>query len=218
MGKGINREAVLDAALLLAQEEGLAGLSMRKLAKRLGIEAMSLYNHFANKADILDGLAERVYGDVARPDPALPWQERVRTTALGMYRALSRYPVVPLALVTDQANPTSERALRSLEDLLEALYAAGFDDTQVRRALSAINGLIMGSLLLSTAGFTGDFYASRGAEQLDHFRQGVDAERLPHFTRLLGVLPDIDAEADFTAALDMLITGIADAAGRLDGA
>ena len=57
----LNRERVLRAALALADEAGVESLSMRKLAKELGVEAMSLYNHVANKDDLLDGLVDLVF-------------------------------------------------------------------------------------------------------------------------------------------------------------
>ncbi|WP_255355826.1 TetR family transcriptional regulator, partial [Frankia sp. CpI1-P] len=62
----------------LADERGLAGLTMRRLAAELGVEAMSLYNHVANKRDLLDGIAARVYESIPLPDPALAWDERLR--------------------------------------------------------------------------------------------------------------------------------------------
>lgn len=211
----LNREKILDAALALAASEGLEGLSMRKLAKSLGVEAMSLYNHVSNKADILDGMAERAFGEVDCPDPALPWPEKVRAIALSMHAALSRHPVVPLALVTDQANPTSATALRPLDALIGALLEAGFPDADARRMLAAVNSVIFGSLLLSTAGFTAeDFPAEAGGRQADLFARRIDPAGLPHFSRLLKTLPDTDPRADFECALDVLISGlIATAAG-----
>lgn len=203
----LNREKILDAALILAGEQGLGGLSMRRLAKSLGVEAMSLYNHVSNKADILDGLAERVFAGVERPDPALPWPERVRAIALSMYRALSRHPVVPLALVTDQSNPTSVRALRPLDDLVGALREAGFSDADVRSALGAVNSVIFGSLLLSTGGFIGD-RDTRAQQQREVYLRQVDPAQLPHFSKLLEVLPNGDPEKDFERALDMLLNGL----------
>ncbi|GAB3968297.1 TetR/AcrR family transcriptional regulator C-terminal domain-containing protein [Actinoallomurus acanthiterrae] len=209
----LNREKILDAALALAAEEGLDGLSMRKLAKSLGVEAMSLYNHVSNKADILDGMAERVFGEIDCPDPALPWPDRVRAIALSMYRAFSRHPVVPLALASDQANPTSETALRPLDALVGALFEASFPDDDVRRMLTAVNSVIFGSLLLSTGGFTADdLPAEAGGTQVDLFARRIDPARLPHFSRLLTTLPAADPQVDFERALDVLITGLVAAA------
>ncbi|MEO3867688.1 TetR/AcrR family transcriptional regulator C-terminal domain-containing protein [Nonomuraea sp. B12E4] len=213
----LNRERVLDAALELADREGLEGLSMRRLAKSLGVEAMSLYNHVSNKADILDGIAERVFSQVERPDPALPWQEQVRAAALAMYQAFSRHPVVPLALATDQSNPTSARALEPIDGLVGALFEAGFDDLGAWRALGAVNSLVMGSLLLSTGGFTGGQQQHAGAANVSAYIREMDPDRLPHFSRLLRMTREqgVRPAADFEHALDMLISGLVAEAATL---
>ncbi len=208
----LNREKILDAALAIADEEGLSGLSMRRLAKALGVEAMALYNHVANKSAILDGLADRVFAEVELPDPALPWPERVRALATSTYAALGRHPVVPLALVTDQSNPTTLTALRPLEALVGAIAEAGFDDQGVRRAFSSVNALVYGTLALTTLGFGREPGGSAGPEQLDVFVRKVDPAKLPHFARLLTTLPDVDPETDFAWALDRLIAGLEAAA------
>ncbi|MGR6921286.1 TetR/AcrR family transcriptional regulator C-terminal domain-containing protein [[Actinomadura] parvosata] len=206
----LNREKVLDAALALADEEGLDGLSMRRLAKALGVEAMSLYNHVSNKADLLDGIAERVFAQVEPPDPELPWQDRIRSAALSMYRAFRRHPVVPMALVTDRSNPTSVRALSPVDALVGALYAGGFDDEGAWRALGAVNALVFGSLLLSTGGFAADVREHAGATNVGAYVTQMNPAALPHFSRLLRWTQGggVDPEADFRQALDALIRGL----------
>ncbi|WP_410605164.1 TetR/AcrR family transcriptional regulator C-terminal domain-containing protein [Amycolatopsis sp. lyj-90] len=213
----LNREKVLDAALALAAEEGLKGLSMRKLAKTLGVEAMALYNHVQNKTDILDGIAERVYSGIERADPDSPWPERVRVTALNIYRALARHPVVPMALATDEANPKSLRALQPLDDLVGALYEAGFEDDGVRQTLGALNSLIFGSLLLTTVGFTMPRRGESEREQADLHLRRVDPEVLPHFSRAIPALRSADPERDFVRALELLINGLVAAAASGPG-
>jgi TetR/AcrR family tetracycline transcriptional repressor len=208
----LNRERILDVALVIADEAGLSGLSMRRLAKALSVEAMALYNHVANKTAILDGLAERVFAEVETPDPALPWPERVRALATSMHAAFGRHPVVPLALVTDQANPTTLAALRPLEALIGAFAEAGFDDEGLRRALSSVNALVYGTLALTTVGFGKEPGGSSGPEQLDVFVRKVDPAKLPHFSRLLASIPGADPETDFAWALDRLIAGLEAAA------
>ncbi|PRY39010.1 TetR/AcrR family transcriptional regulator [Umezawaea tangerina] len=208
----LTRDRILAAALALVDEEGLPGLSMRRLAKVLGVEAMALYNHVANKTEILDGLAEHVFAEIERADPALPWAERVRATVMGTYRALRRHPVVPLALATDQANPTSLRALQPLDDLIGALTEAGFDDDGTRRALGSLNSLVFGSLLLTTAGFARDQVGHAEQEQMDVYVRRVNPATLPNFARVLPALMAGDPEQDFEKALDMLMAGIEAAA------
>ncbi|MFC9252697.1 TetR family transcriptional regulator [Amycolatopsis thailandensis] len=213
----LNREKVLDAALALAAEEGLKGLSMRKLAKTLGVEAMALYNHVQNKTDILDGIAERVYRGIERADPGSPWPERVRVTVLNTYRALAEHPVVPMALATDEANPNSPQALLPLDDLIGALYEAGFGDDGVRQTLGALNSLVFGSLLLTTVGFTKARKGEAEREQDEQFLRRIDPAILPNFSRAIPALQAHDPEPDFIRALDLLISGLVSAAASAPG-
>jgi AcrR family transcriptional regulator len=103
----LNRERVLGAALRLAGEQGLTGLSMRRLAADVGVEAMSLYNHVANKGDLLDGMAARVFEGIPLPDPALPWDDRLRALGTAAFKSLTEHPVVVRAVAAGQANPRS---------------------------------------------------------------------------------------------------------------
>src|SRR5258706_555070 len=82
----------------LAGEQGLTGLSMRRLAADVGVEAMSLYNHVANKGDLLDGMAARVFEGIPLPDPALPWDDRLRALGTAAFKSLTVHPVVVRAI------------------------------------------------------------------------------------------------------------------------
>src|SRR5881394_3734870 len=89
--KPLTRERVLEAALALADEQGIDALSMRKLGQSLGYEAMSLYNHVANKDDLLDGILDLVLAEMEPPDAegGLP---AIRSAALSAHEALKRHP------------------------------------------------------------------------------------------------------------------------------
>ena len=65
----LNYELIIDTALILADEAGIEGLSMRRLGQALGVEAMSLYNHVKNKEALLDGLVDRVFAEIGLPSP-----------------------------------------------------------------------------------------------------------------------------------------------------
>lgn len=88
----LTRDRVLRAGVELADTAGLAGLSMRKLAAHLGFEVMSLYNHVANKRDLLEGMLDQVMGEVELPDPAsTDWKQGLREVATASHEILLRH-------------------------------------------------------------------------------------------------------------------------------
>src|SRR3954471_1818236 len=95
----INREAVLDATLALAEERGLDAVSMREVARRLEVTPMALYRHVGDKQGLLDGLVERLLDELELPDPALPWDERLRLLAARLRATARRHPDAFLELL-----------------------------------------------------------------------------------------------------------------------
>ena len=100
----LTRERVLRAALELADEGGVEAVSMRKIADQLGVKAMSLYNHVANKDDVLDGMVDATYAEIAAPTPGAEWQVQVREIAI------SAHEVVPQPSLGGR--PADERETR----------------------------------------------------------------------------------------------------------
>ena len=110
----LTRERVLRAAVELADERGIEALTMRSLGHELGVEAMSLYNHVANKEDVLDGLVEVVVGEVlAAVDEIEPlssaaeWKAVMRARILAAREVLLRHRWAP---TSSSRGPTSRRA------------------------------------------------------------------------------------------------------------
>src|SRR6476659_10827593 len=87
----LTRDRVLQAAIRLADEGGIESLTMRKLAAALGVEAMSLYNHVANKGDLVDGIVDVVVGEIELPS-AEDWEVAIREYAISAHEALLRHP------------------------------------------------------------------------------------------------------------------------------
>src|SRR3954469_10834988 len=81
----LSRERVLEAAIRLADEGGIESLSMRKLARALGVEAMSLYNHVANKGDLVDAITDLVVSEIELPQVTEEWDVAVRACAISAY-------------------------------------------------------------------------------------------------------------------------------------
>src|SRR5205809_7458770 len=88
----LSRDRILHAALELADQGGIASLTMRKLGQALGFEAMSLYNHVANKDDVLDGILDLVLAESEPPSPNGDWDKAVRDSAISVHAALRRHP------------------------------------------------------------------------------------------------------------------------------
>ena len=88
----LNRERVLLAAIELADASGIESVSMRSLGSHLGVEAMSLYNHVANKQDVLSGMTDLVWSQVDLATSVKEWRTAIRTIALSVHEAFVRHP------------------------------------------------------------------------------------------------------------------------------
>src|SRR5467141_3830160 len=88
----LTRERILRAAISLADRDGIESLSMRKLGRKLGVEAMSLYNHCQNKVDMLDGMVDIVFGEIDLPAHGVDWQIAMRERAISARQVLLRHP------------------------------------------------------------------------------------------------------------------------------
>jgi AcrR family transcriptional regulator len=122
-GQGVTRDAILDAALALLDEDGDAGLTMRSLAARLGVTPMSLYHHVTDRAGLLRALSDRLYGDVLQGvDQAEGPVEGIRMLLTRYYDAVVIHPQLTLAIFAEPA--AFAGASREITDRLGALLAA----------------------------------------------------------------------------------------------
>src|SRR2546422_9125616 len=88
----LSRDRILEAALELVDKGGIESLSMRKLGQALGFEAMSLYNHVANKDDVINGILDLVLAESELPSPAGDWETAVRESPISVHASLRRHP------------------------------------------------------------------------------------------------------------------------------
>jgi AcrR family transcriptional regulator len=122
----LTRAAVVDQALALADKSGLDSLTIRKLATELGVTPMALYWHFRGKDELLNGLAERIWGEIdLTVDRAAPWTEQIRRLLESLLTVLRAHPAAPeLLLGSEKMN--SEPARNATELTLDILRTAGF--------------------------------------------------------------------------------------------
>lgn len=141
----LSRERVIEAAVAVADERGVTAVSMRKVAERLGVEAMSLYHHVANKDAILDGIVDAVFDEIELPEPDLDWRTAMRLRATSARDALSRHSWA-LGLIESRRN-AGPATLRHHDAVIGSLRAAGFSITDAVHAVSVIDSYVYGFTL-----------------------------------------------------------------------
>jgi AcrR family transcriptional regulator len=118
---------------------------MRRLGQALGVKAMSLYNHIANKDAILDGLLARVLTQVALPTPNGNWEEELRRCSVSLHEALQQHPWACSLVMAPSSGPEAlEARMRYIDALLHTLRAAGFTPEQAYHAYHAIDSATVG--------------------------------------------------------------------------
>src|SRR3712207_735047 len=141
----LTRDRVLRAAVSLADRTGIESLSMRKLGEAVGIEAMSLYNHGANKEELLAGLIDVVFGEIELPSPEVGWRAAIRARAVSMRRALGRHRWA-IGLMESRTSP-GVTTLRQHDAVIGCLRAAGFSMELTAHAFSAVDSYVYGFAL-----------------------------------------------------------------------
>lgn len=201
----LSRERVLHAALRLADKEGIEALSMRKLAQALGVQAMSLYNHVANKDDLLDGIVDRVVGEIEVPSLETDWKTAMRQRAISAHAVLLRHPWATMPLVS-RVN-VGPAMLRYVDATLGCLVEAGFSFEMADRAWNAIDSHIYG-FTLQELNFP--FEAAEYSEAAKNGLSLIPADKYPYLNRLTHYVIEgrYDGLHDFEFGLDLILNGL----------
>jgi len=141
----LSRERVIEAAIKLADEAGLAALSMRNLGQALGVEAMSLYKHVADKDDVLAGLVDRVASEIDVPRIGGDWKTAMRKRAVSAHEVLMRHPWATL-LIVSRAN-VGPAMLHYVDATIGCLREAGFSFAMADHAWNAVDSYVYGFTL-----------------------------------------------------------------------
>lgn len=141
----LSRHRALSTAIALADAEGIGSLTMRKLAKELGVEAMSLYHHVANKDDILDGMVDMVFGEIELPSPDIAWKPAMHQRATSARAALIRHPWA-ISIMESRTSP-GPATLRHHDAVIGCCRRAGFSIEMAAHAFSLIDSYLYGFVL-----------------------------------------------------------------------
>ena len=202
----LSRDRILAAAVELADEEGVDAVSMRKLAASLGFEAMSLYNHVANKDDLITGMVDWIARDMARLDPDRPWKEAVRDMSISARDVLVEHRWA--APQWTKSIPGPNRLLL-MEDLLAAFRLGGFSPRLAHFGFHAVTMHIVGFTLQQLS-----YSATNAAtdEAAAAFIATLDPEQFPYMIEHVEYHMNEDEGGDFEFILDLILDGLERAA------
>jgi AcrR family transcriptional regulator len=198
----LSRERVLEAALELADRDGIDSLSMRRLAQRLDVEAMSLYYWFKGKAELLSAMVGAVYAEYRRPTGDADWREDLRRSAISAHETLLLHPWA--ATLMGSAGP-SRAQFEWMDDLLGRLRSAGFSAEMTHHAYHALESHIVGytlwvlPILAVEPGAVAAFAEDIARSQLPHLIEHVEYHMRPDRT---GERPE------FEFGLDLILDGL----------
>ncbi len=203
---GLTRERVLRAAVELADEGGLEALSMRELGRKLGVEAMSLYNHVSSKDDVLDGMVDLVVGEISHPAQDVGWRQFMLSRAASSRQVFSRHSWAP-ALVDSRLRGGPGR-LEYLETVIGVLRRAGFTVELAARALSLLDSYVYGFCTQSAHVRTADSGSAGAAEA---FLRALPREKYPNLADMAALQATgqgYDEESDFAFGLGLILDAL----------
>lgn len=202
--------AVVDGALSLADAEGLEAVTIRRLAKDLGVTPMALYWHFRSKDELLEGVAARIFEQVdLSVDASATWQEQLRALLDSLLGVLRAHPSTAILLSTRTVS--SEGSLRATEVVLDILRRGGFSPTEAtqvaRHALSTVVNLVGGEPGVVIREQSDGLLDARRRARL--FLESLPPERYPRLVEAAGPLSEgVAPDTYFAFGLDLLLTGI----------
>ncbi len=201
----LTRNRVLNAAVKLADENDIKSLSMRKIAQSLGVEAMSLYNHVANKEDVLDGIVDIVVGEIDVPAIGGDWRESMRQRAISAHSVLLCHPWASM-LIVSRIN-VGPAMLRYINATIGCLCEADFSYEMADRIWNAIDSHIYGFTIQE---LSFPFEPSEYADAAENYLSLVPAAQYPYLNSLAQQVIDGTHHGvqDFEFGLELILDGL----------
>ena len=205
----LSKRSVVDRALKLADADGLDTLTIRKLAQDLGVTPMALYWHFRSKDDLLEGVAEHVWGEIeVNVDPSVPWWGQLQGGLESLIKVLRAHPSAAQLLLEHEKR--NDAALRATEATLEVLLSAGFDP---QHASEIARGTLWTgiTLVMSEAGYQPELSAEERAEyrrRNEIYLAMLPAPRYPRLIQCATQMADCDPDFHYRLGVEMFIAGV----------
>ncbi len=203
----LTRDRIVEAALHVMDTEGLDALSMRRVAREVGAEAMSLYHHVRDKDDLLQGVCDKVMAGFEFPQDDGDWGMRCRAGARAWRRLLQAHPdLMRLFAETHGPAPTSAESLRPTEFALALIREAGLSDRDTVQAFHAFGGYIQGFVMMEGGSIKGAGHDDNFAA--DALEAGISPEAFPVLSAVGHYFAECDADEQFEFGLDLMIRGL----------
>lgn len=192
-------DLIVDTAQRLVSDEGYDAVSMRRLARELGVGAMTLYGYVRTKEELLAALADRLLASVETPVGDEPWQRQLADLMRSVRTAFRDHP--ELIPIVGAQRLEGLGAYRGAEAFFSALRAAGMDDQQVVNTFGVLVSFVVGFVQREVG-------LGRGPGELLPGLRTLPRDEFPHVYSLAGQLVTRDMDLGFQAGIDLLITGI----------
>ncbi|MFE3025141.1 TetR/AcrR family transcriptional regulator [Nocardia tengchongensis] len=206
----LTRAAMLTAALEIIDRDSVDQLSMRRLGQALGRDPMVLYRHAANKAALLEGVAELVLAQLTVDPADTDWRHQLREIAREYRKVAVAHPnTVPLLVTLPLATPLALRplgTLRPLEHILDLLTRADFSGADALHIYRALFGFLHGHILNELQELV-----EHPEETDDVLRLGLHHLPIGEFPLLRGLASDLaayDGATELERGLDILLSGL----------
>jgi AcrR family transcriptional regulator len=202
----LQKQQIVYAAVKIADECGLDGLSMRKLGQALGVEAMALYHHFPHKEALIDSMVDSVHAEIELPQDTDDWATAMRRRAITAVNAVSVHHWAA-ALMESRQNPGTA-SMQLIDATVKCLRAAGFSIGMVAHTLSVLDAYTFGFALQLRPAETVEQSAQMGIDILEHF----PFDMYPHVGELITehvAHTGYRTTDEFEIGLNMILRGIA---------
>lgn len=202
----LNRDKVLEGAMAVADEGGLEALTMRALAKHLGVKPMTLYHHIDSKEDLLDGLIDLVFAEIELPPPDKPWRDAIYQRTASARQVLALHPwATPLMESRTTPGPAT---LGHHEAVIATFRRAGFGVEATAHAYSLVDAYLYG-FALQEAGlpFDQDSAHDVAGAIMAEFPVG----KYPYFAEFATehvLQPGYDYGMEFEFGLNLILNGL----------
>lgn len=205
----LSRDRIVERAIAIADAEGIEAVSMRRIASDLGATPMALYNHVANKDELMGGIAGQLLKeiDVSALDPS-DWANSIKTGYTEFRRVLLRHP--NLFSVLQRKTEVSPDAMRPIELAMSILQGAGFSPEEALKAHWTLSGFAMGHVLwqMTNPLLGGDDGMTMQQAHAMHHRATLSDEDFPCLMAALPAMEAYDMDACWEWGIDAIIEGL----------